>query len=172
MENSTYTEMPIKSNPVARVVSTEMAQLKRDEGFRSRPYVDDEGYLTVGYGTCIAHIGDAPFEPIMEINEKQGEALLRTEAMEIGREMFDTWAWLEDKPLAIQCVMLNMAYNLGVPRLAKFTQTLAAIAADDYEKASRVMLLNSAGDDKSPWYEQVGKRAERLSARLAYCRRP
>ena len=30
-----------------------LADLKRDEGFRGRPYRDGEGFLTIGYGTLI-----------------------------------------------------------------------------------------------------------------------
>lgn len=150
----------------AQIVGAELGQLKIDEGFSEIPYVDSEGYLTIGYGTCIAYVGDIEIRPVWRISQEHAVQLLRQSAVDVYMEMDRTWPWFEYMPLGVKTVMLNMAYNLGVPRLAKFKKTLAFIKNHQYEKAADEMLRDSTGTGRSLWYQQVGHRAKRLSDRL------
>jgi lysozyme len=52
--------------------------------------------------------------------------------------------------------MVDMLFNLGLPKLLKFKNTLAAIRQGDYERAARGML-------NSKWARQVGRRAKELA---------
>lgn len=148
------------------VIGAEMPQLQKDEGFRAEAYVDTEGYLTIGYGTCIAHTGDIAFDPVLSIDKTAAAYLMRVNLTAVMREMDNRWPWYSVQPLHVQMVLLNMAYNLGVPRLSGFKKTLGFIQRGEYFAAGEEMLINSAGDGPSEWYTEVGPRARRLSDRL------
>lgn len=148
------------------LVGAEIQQLATDEGFRAEPYIDTEGYLTVGFGTCIAQTGPIPFDPVLKISEETGMYLMRNKLFSLLKEMESSWWWFETAPMGAQTVLLNMAYNLGVPRLKGFKKTLGFISRGEYAKAADEMLINSAGDGPSEWYTEVGARAKRLSERL------
>jgi len=51
--------------------------------------------------------------------------------------------------------MVNMSFNLGVPGLLKFKNSLNYLKKGDYQ-------LAAANFTKSKWYEQVGNRARRI----------
>jgi lysozyme len=55
-----------------------------------------------------------------------------------------------------QAVLIDMAFNLGVGGLMKFTNTLAAVEAGDFAKAAERMM-------QSKWATQVKRRAFRLA---------
>jgi GH24 family phage-related lysozyme (muramidase) len=56
-------------------------------------------------------------------------------------------------PDDVQEVIVDMAYNLGGPRLMKFVKMLAAFEANDYCAAAHEMA-------DSKWAKQVGRRAQ------------
>lgn len=124
-------------------------QLKEDEGFRGEPYKCTANKTTIGYGR---NLEDNP------LTKSEAEYLLLNDLKEIeyslnGRPFFDK---LNDTR---KDVLINMAYNLGIPRLLNFINMIAAISNDDYEKAADEML-------DSKWARQVGNRATRLSKKM------
>lgn len=133
------------------------AQLKRDikvdEGFRGYAYRDSEGYLTIGYGHLIdiRSGGGIDLDILELILERDIE-----EAVKTCVSLFPTFGSLTDER---QRVLVNMCFNLGYPKLAKFYKMRAAVQAGDYEKAADEML-------DSLWAEQVGDRAKRLAERM------
>jgi lysozyme len=64
-----------------------------------------------------------------------------------------------DFPDAAQQVLVNMMFNMGRTRLAKFKNFRAALEDHDWKRAG------VEGRD-SLWYKQVTNRAERLMVRL------
>ena len=118
--------------------------LKKDEGFRSRPYRDTEGLLTIGYGTLLEN----------GISAEEAELLL-IHRVKIILEELDSKVPIELPP-TVQLAVANMAYNLGVPRLLGFKKMWKAIAIKDYETAAKEAL-------DSKWARQVGSRAERIA---------
>lgn len=119
--------------------------LKRDEGLSLKLYKDTEGINTIGYGTNIE-----------EIDKDEAEYLLIHRFEKIETETYNEFPWLYDKSDNIQDAVLNMAYNLGIPRLKGFKKMLGALEQGDYEIAS-----NEALDSK--WAEQVKDRAVRIA---------
>lgn len=123
--------------------------LKRHEGFRAFPYKDSVNILTIGYGRNLEQCG---------ISQKEAEYLLRNDVERaildvcdlVGKETYDFLGSTR------QAVLVNMCFNLGKPRLAKFKNMFAAIRAHNYELAAAEML-------NSKWAEQVGMRAEELA---------
>ena len=55
-----------------------------------------------------------------------------------------------------QMCLVDMGFNLGVPRLMKFKNMWEAIERQDFEWASAEML-------NSRWAKQVGRRADNLA---------
>jgi lysozyme len=56
-------------------------------------------------------------------------------------------------------VVIDMAFNVGVPRLTGFKKMWAALHCGDYAEAAKEMM-------DSKWARQVGRRAERLSSMM------
>ena len=67
--------------------------------------------------------------------------------------------WNTALPVYVVTVLVNMAYNLGIERLSKFTTTLDLLNRGQYAEAG-VNLRKSA------WYKQVGNSAVELTERL------
>ena len=55
--------------------------------------------------------------------------------------------------------LIEMCYNMGMPRLEKFERMLSALKANDWESAAAEAL-------NSKWAAQVGERARTLAARI------
>lgn len=121
--------------------------LKRDEGFRSRPYKDTVGKLTIGYGRNLDDVG---------ISESEAELLLRKDVGIAYEETRERYPWIKKAPLNVQRGLYNMAFNMGSARLAGFRKMLAALEAGNYPLAAEEAL-------DSKWAKQVGNRAKRIA---------
>lgn len=125
-------------------------QLFRDEGVRLKPYKDSVGKLTIGVGRNLTDVGISMAEADLLLDND----ITRAAAAVMARIPFA--ASLGEVRFA---VLVNMAYNLGIAGLMKFTQFLADVEKGDFAVAA-VEMLNST------WAQQVGARAERLSKQL------
>jgi lysozyme len=67
--------------------------------------------------------------------------------------------WVEALDGARFGVLVNMTFNMGLPKLIGFEKMLLAVRAKDYEMAAVEMLA-------SRWSEQVGDRALRLAEQM------
>ena len=134
----------------AEYLSILSQHLIEDEGLVLHAYQDSLGFWTLGVGRLI--------------DKRKGGGITRTEAIillsnDIDRHWFELiqrfpWVeWLDD---VRQISVCNLAFNLGVPGLAKFKNTLAALERKDWAAAAR-------GLRRSLWYRQVGRsRSERI----------
>lgn len=120
---------------------------KRREGLRLKPYHDTVNKLTIGYGRNLDDMG---------ITEAEAEAMLNNDIERVmgNLEKVEWYTGLDD---ARKAVIVDMAFNMGLPRLFKFKKMIAAIKAGDYETAADEMV-------NSKWYGQVGERAVELVA--------
>lgn len=125
-----------------------MAQLNIDEGRRNKLYKDTAAppKLTIGVGRNIEDRGLRDDEIDLMLSNDIDEAAA------IARSLCPVFDKLGD---VRQEVLVNMAFNMGSPRLSGFKMMLAAVAAADYQEAADQM-------ENSAWYRQVGARAERL----------
>lgn len=114
--------------------------LKRDEGFRSKPYRDTVGKLTIGYGRNLDDVG---------ISEDEANVLLTRDAAVAVSEIRRAYPWIEQKPWQVRLAVYNMAFNMGLARLTGFVQMFDALDKDDFERAAKEAL-------DSKWANQVG----------------
>lgn len=127
-----------------------VGELLRDEGLRLKPYMDSTNHLTIGVGRNLTDRGITNAEAFFLLDNDIDATVL---------EVQHALPWFVALDEARKRVLLNMAFNLGVPKLLTFHNTLHAIADGDYRKAA-------AGMRDSLWAKQVGERAERLARRM------
>ena len=122
-------------------------ELSRDEDVRTKPYKDSVGKLTIGVGRNLDDKGLSK----AEINILLNNDINGCES-DLDREM-PWWRQLSDNR---QRVLLNMCFNLGIPRLKGFKSMLRDIQNGLYDQAAVEMI-------DSLWARQVGGRAVRLA---------
>lgn len=121
------------------------ALIQRHEGYRDRVYLDTEGIPTVGWGHA--------FLPGSKVSREICEMLFDADYADACRDY--TTLGLTLNPVR-RSVIINMLFNLGLPRFAKFRRLLDALRRGDYSQAAAEML-------DSKWAKQVGNRADDLA---------
>ena len=125
------------------MISSELlAQLKKHEGFRSKPYICTAGKLTIGYGRNLDDVG---------INKFEADNLLRNDIYAAIREL-DRYPWAAELDQVRFDAMVNFMFNVGANTFAKFKKMIAAMEDKSYERASMELL-------DSRYAKQVGQRA-------------
>ena len=135
--------------------------LQVHEGLRLESYTDTTGHKTIGYGWNL----DA--KPLPNgIGKKQGgkvvisaieaEALLDVSMLDHWNELVGAFPWVNGLNAWRKAVLLDMAFNMGIPTLKTFKNTLNDVALGNFASASERML-------KSKWAGQVKRRADVLS---------
>jgi lysozyme len=120
--------------------------LIRHEGLELNPYRCPAGKLTIGVGRNIDDVGISRAEAIM---------LLRNDIERVKDELIQ-FHWFREMNRCRQDAMINMCFNLGLPRFLTFEKMLAALEFHNYDLAAKEML-------DSRWAEQVGNRAVELA---------
>lgn len=115
-----------------------------NEGYRRYIYLDTEGIETIGIGFNLEE-GFSREECRLILNLRLGyiRDALRNKIAK----------WDSIGPVR-QMVLMDMTYNLGLPKLLQFKKMLAAIDSDNFERAAAELL-------DSKYASQVGIRAER-----------
>lgn len=126
-------------------------QIRLHEGERLKPYRCTAGKLTIGVGRNLDDRG---------ITTEESAMLLDNDIRLLEIELFRALPWASALDDVRQRVLLDMAFNLGLPGLLQFKRTLEAIRTGQYQQAATMML-------DSLWARQVGQRAERLSRMMA-----
>lgn len=137
-----------------------LSQLKRHEGFSLEAYTCPAGFLTIGWGhNCdahpvpgVEHVGDT-------VSRGSAESLLYQDVKAIARELDAAFPWWRKIEEPRQAVLLNMAFNMGLPKLKTFKKAVGAMSIGDYPRAGTEML-------DSRWAEQVRGRAAELARQM------
>ena len=120
----------------------------KHEGFRARPYRDSVGKLTIGFGRNIEDFGISWAEALFMLDND----LTRVEE-ELKSVFKDDW---KELPVNIKVVLMDMCYNLGLPRFLTFRRMIKAVRDRDWAKMIVEML-------DSRWARQVPNRARDLA---------
>lgn len=124
--------------------------LELHEGKRNHLYVDTVGKATIGIGRNIEDIG---------VSDDEIRLMLENDIERAAAGLKKSLPWVVDLDPVRYCVLLDMAFNMGIYRFLQFKQTLAAVKQGNYDQAASQML-------QSKWAGQVGKRAIRLSTMM------
>lgn len=124
-------------------------QLIRDEGCKLVPYRDTVGKLTIGIGRNLDDNG---------ITQDEANYMLQNDIALSVKEL-SQYGWFKRLDEVRQGALINMHFNLGLPRLLTFRKMIAALDAQDFKRAA-----NEALDSR--WANQVGARADRLARQL------
>lgn len=117
------------------------------EGFRSKPYVDTTGHLTIGYGRNLTDKG---------ISDEVADLMLEEDIAEATAALYSTLPWVRKLSAVRQVVLIDMCFNMGLKGLLSFRNMLRYAEQGNHEKVVEHML-------SSKWARQVKTRATRLA---------
>ena len=138
------------------------------EGMVLKVYQDTLGIDTIGIGRNLKDRGISKEEldymdiPNMDtvyehgITEADARYLALNDIKIVENELCKVHECVENLDAVRQLILMDMAFNMGVPRLCKFKKMWNAIHEGNFEAASLEMM-------DSRWARQVGNRAKKLS---------
>ena len=130
-------------------------RIKSHEGFSPTVYEDTLGYRTVGYGHLCTEKDS--FEDGIIYSPEQLQGVFEEDYNTAFNNAHDL---LEDKDIPydpmVESVLIEMAFQLGLPRLKKFIKFIEGLQEEDYSKAADEMI-------DSRWAKQTPARAYELS---------
>ena len=138
------------------------------EGLRLQVYQDTLGIDTIGIGRNLEDRGitkeeldwmDMPnMDAVYEHGIREADAmyLAQNDVQIVEEELLRAHPCVEDLDAVRQLVVMDMAFNMGVPRLCKFKKMWNAIHENKFDIAAKEML-------DSRWAIQVKSRAVKLS---------
>jgi len=136
-----------------------VSDLQRDEGWRGYLYDDATGGK-IGPGVLVRGHPTAAWGFALDVAPlTQAEALpiLTSRATAFASNLLSAFPWMVSLSEPRQRALCNMAYNMGVAGLGKFTQFLGFMRAGEFDKAADDL-------EDTPWFKQVGQRAVRIVA--------
>ena len=120
--------------------------IKKHEGLRLKPYRCSSQKITIGYGRNLQDNGITLEEAETMLQHDVGTAIKDAQSLPFFASLNE----------ARQAVIVDMVFNLGLPRFGMFKKMIAAIEREHWQVAANEML-------NSRWARQVGKRANTLS---------
>lgn len=125
-------------------------RLIEHEGIRLKPYHCTAGKLTIGVGRNLDDRG---------ISQATATQMLEEDIEIVLDELKRALPFWEKLKWNYKEALVDLAFNMGVPRLMMFKRMLGAIEADEPEKAAEELL-------ESRYASQVGIRASNIAALL------
>tara|TARA_R100000951_G_scaffold65230_5_gene55064 strand:- start:7360 stop:7797 length:438 start_codon:yes stop_codon:yes gene_type:complete len=127
--------------------------LRKHEGVKHHAYKCTSGQWTIGVGRNIDDRSG------LGLSDHEVDYMLENDIQRTEAELINAFSWFEGLTNVRQDVIIDICFNIGLPRLRKFVRAIAALDAGDYDKAALEFL-------DSRWSRQVGKRSERLANML------
>ena len=127
-------------------------RIKNNEGFSSRPYKDQLGNYTIGYGHLIREKEISLFKKKFKIHFYQSlfEKDFNT-ALKHYKKHFNKFSFSQN----IQELIIEMIFQMGIQNVLTFKKTLKYIKSNNKFLASLEMI-------NSTWYKQTPLRVENL----------
>ena len=126
-----------------------ISMLKRHEGLRLKPYLCTADQLTIGYGRNLESMG---------ISRYEAEVMLVSDIERCYNEL-EVFGWFVGLDIVRQEAMVDLLFNLGLPRFLGFKKMIRHLSNKEYSQAA-AELLNSR------YAIQVGDRANELAYML------
>ena len=126
------------------------SDIKKFEGWRSKPYRDQFGTPTIGWGRNLDN----------GISEEEGNLMFENDlksAYHVCEKLVDDF---DNHPGSVKRGLVNMAFELGEDKMSEFKNMLEALRNKDYITAAEEVL-------KSDFAHEVTGRAEYISHLIA-----
>jgi len=142
-------------------INTLREEIEADEGCEYKIYRCSEGYPTAGIGHLLTEWDEEYYDkPIGTlVPEEKVQEWFVNDVQTAINDCNDIFNSFEKLPEDIQHVLINMAFQLGGPRLRKFKMMIAAVEMEDYREMALQM-------EDSRWFKQTTNRAQRLIDRV------
>ena len=140
------------------------ALIKAEEGYRDEVYRDGDG-LAAGWGHEIKPGEKRKWKLGRAVPREQAEAWFDADMDSADEDclgVFGEEALAAGGP-ARHAVLVSMLYQMGRPRVSRFTNMKTAFAHRDYSAAAHEMEVNGDGDGPSLWMEQTPERCARAA---------
>lgn len=125
-------------------------QLITHEDLRLKPYRCTAEKLTIGVGRNLDDNG---------ISKAEAMTMLRNDILAVRFSLEKVLPCFLALSPRRRMALIDMCFNLGLPRFLQFKQMLAAVVAGDFNRAAEEMLA-------SAWANQVGQRARTLATMM------
>lgn len=120
------------------------------EGYVEQLYLDSRNYVTCGYGDCLCP--DKPYDSLKEFHKDRFE-------MHYNEALADYCNFQQQYGLDLDPVrkaaVVDLLFNLGPTKFAKFKDTLRYLQMKDWMAAANAL-------EHSAWFRQVGRRGPRI----------
>jgi len=123
--------------------------LRRHEGVEKHVYLDTENLETIGVGRNISKTG-------LGLSDDEINLMLQNDISRTVKELDGAFSWFSELNEARRDAMISLGFNLGLPRLLKFTNALQSMSTGDFGAAAEHFL-------DSRWATQVKGRAIELT---------
>ena len=120
--------------------------LRAHESVETYAYKCSAGKITIGVGRNIDSGGG------LGLSDDEIDYLLANDVKRVNDELLGAFGWYKTLGTERKDAIMDMCFNMGLPRLMQFKKALAAMAKGDYVTASAEFL-------DSKWATQVGMRA-------------
>ena len=142
-------------------------QIADHEGIRQYAYADSVGLPTIGVGFNLADKDNRDFlkKHNVDLRKLLGKKtklsdtaiinLYKHSLHKAGNDVKSLIKNFDSLPDVVQMVLIDMSFNLGKTRLAKFVNMISAVERNDYQTAADEMV-------DSKWYGQVKRRGVKL----------
>tara|TARA_R110000782_G_scaffold232377_1_gene318614 strand:+ start:904 stop:1320 length:417 start_codon:yes stop_codon:yes gene_type:complete len=120
--------------------------LRKHEGVETHAYKCTANKTTIGVGRNIDRKGG------IGLSNDEIDYLLSNDVKRVNDELTVAFSWYGVLDAVRKDAIMDMCFNMGLPRLMKFKKSLAAMYIGDYELAAAEFL-------DSRWAKQVGQRA-------------
>ncbi len=120
--------------------------LRKHEGVETHAYKCTANKTTIGVGRNVDPDGG------IGLTDSEIDFILANDVRRVNTELVDTFKWYKSLDAPRKDALMDMCFNMGLPRLKQFKKSLAAMKANNYELAATEFL-------DSRWAKQVGQRA-------------
>ncbi|MDI9350363.1 MAG: glycoside hydrolase family protein [Candidatus Symbiobacter sp.] len=127
-----------------------VADLRRDEGVRNKPYKDSVGLTTIGVGRNLDQVG---------LSDAEIAFLLENDIKRVAADLDRELPWWRNMTENRQRALANLGFNMGIRTLLGFKKTLAMLQNGQYDQAATNLLA-------SKYATQVGPRATRIADQI------
>jgi lysozyme len=122
-------------------------QLRFHEGVEHKVYKDHLGIETIGVGRNLVDRG---------LSDHEINVLLANDINICEEELNKKMPWWKELDEVRQRCLIDLVFNLGMPRFSQFVKTIKHLKNNEFEQASSELL-------DSNYARQVGARANRIA---------